>query len=577
VSATDTNTEETAQDLAPLVARLAQERDQALAECDRLRSALARLQAEMALLKRRIFVATAERVDVTQLQLEFAEKAAELDALMKKAVTAPADAGDGQELVVEPASDDKRDSAKPKATPKGRRRIADLDTLPVEVITVTDGEAPGEGWRLIGHEESWKLAWRVGGPVRVKILRPKYEMEVPTGLAAATEPMPEELIPRCMAAPSLLAHVAVDKFCDGLPLFRQSERFARIGLELDRSVMARWLEELGDALGKSVVAAMRRDAIAHSFCLATDATGIAIQPPREDENGNRGRKPCKRGHIFVVVADRDHVFFVYTAKETSAAVESIFRGFHGYIQADAKSLYDVLYRPPEARPPTGDDEEPDLGVRVEVACWSHVRRKFWEAAMAKCPVAREALFRIHRFYEYEKRWKDEPPAKRKALRQQYLKPEFESFFAWAKLEHDKIKHARGSLASAFGYALRHQAALMRPLEDGRLPLDNNRSERALRTVAVGRKNWLFAGSDAHAEAAVNIMSVIASAKLHGLDPERYLRELIRVLPHWPKDHVIELAPKYWTATRATLIAAELDAELGPLALPERPAKEEAAD
>jgi hypothetical protein len=142
----------------------------------------------------------------------------------------------------------------------------------------------------------------------------------------------------------------------------------------------------------------------------------------------------------------------------------------------------------------------------------------------------------------------------------------EAFFAWAEL--DKVRDQRGSLRSALGYAVRQKSALLRVLDDGRLVPDNNRSERALRgSIATGRKAWLLVGSDDHAQSAGHLFSLIASCKLHGLDPETYLRDLFRVLAHWPKDRFLELSPKYWTNTRARLDPAELALEIGPLTVP----------
>ena len=319
---------------------------------------------------------------------------------------------------------------------------------------------------------------------------------------------------------------------------------------------------------------MRKDAFATAFCLATDATGVAIQP---EPTGDRKRQACRRGHFFVVIADRDHVFFDYQPRETSDAVSRMFHGFAGYIQADAKSVYDVLFVPPSERPPPQEGADPDLAERFEVGCWSHARRKFWEAAIAKVEVAREALFRIRRFFERDAGWKGKPPAAIRDLRNKHLRLELESFFEWAQVEYAKVKDQRGSLRSAFGYAVRHRVALMRVLEDGRLKLDNNRSERALRTVAVGRKNWLFIGSDDHAAAAGHLLAAISSARLHALDPEVYLREVLRVLPHWPKARYLELSPKFWTTTRASLDPVQLAAELGPLTVPPAPEHEPAAD
>ena len=145
-----------------------------------------------------------------------------------------------------------------------------------------------------------------------------------------------------------------------------------------------------------------------------------------------------------------------------------------------------------------------------------------------------------------------------------------SFFEFAEEEYERGKHQRGMLRSALGYCVRQKNALMRFLDDGRLEMTNNHSERQLRRVAVGRKAWLFVGSDDHGQATGNSLTLIASARLHGLDPEVYLRDLFRVLPHWPRERHLELAPRYWRITRARLDPDELDRELGLLTIPEPP-------
>nr|WP_244662611.1 transposase [Sandaracinus sp.] len=205
--------------------------------------------------------------------------------------------------------------------------------------------------------------------------------------------------------------------------------------------------------------------------------------------------------------------------------------------------------------------------RQEAGCWVHARRKFWEAAANKSAVAREGLARIGRIFALDATWKRKPPAEIKRLRDAHLRPHVDAFFDWVDTGHDKVRNVRGSLRSALGYAYRQKDALMRFFENGRLVLDNNRSERALRSVAVGRKAWLFVGSDDHAESTSHLFTLVASAKLHGLDPEAYLRDLIRVLPHWPRDRYLELAPLFWKQTRARLHPDELAAEIGPLTVP----------
>lgn len=547
-----------------LTAQLAAERARSaelVAERDRLKKAYRDLQLELELLKRRLFVAKAERVDTKQLELEFAAKLAELDALA--GITPDPDSA-AKKPEPDSAEPDPADNKKKRPKPTGRRNLRALD-LPEERIELVDPDLEGKAQR-IGFEESVKIAWRRGGPVRVIAARVKYLVDGPTGASIETAPMPPQTFTRTMAAPSLLAHVISDKFCDGLPLYRQEDRFARLGIDIDRGLMSKWLEDAGATLGASIVPAMWHDAIQTAFCLATDATGVAVQPTASPDN--KKRQPCRRAHFFGVLADRDHVFFRYEERETSKVVAEIFRGYSGYVQADAKSVFDVLFVPPAERPPPDDDDTPpDDAERSEVGCWSHARRKFWEAATAKIVVAREALVRIKRIFDLEAQWKGKPPIEIKQLRTAHTRPHLDALFAWAELEYAKVKGERGMLRSAFGYLVRQREALTRFVEDGRLKPDNNRTERELRRVAVGRKAWLFVGSDDHGEAAGHLLTLVASARLHGLDPERYLRDILRVLAHWPRERYLELAPKYWNATKARLDQAQLDMELGPLTIP----------
>lgn len=550
--------------IAKLEAALDAERARATAlekERDALRASHERLRLELELLRRRMFVAKAERVDTTQLKMDFAEKLRALDEVAGTLGMATS----GEEV----AGSATGGSSKKKRKSSGRR---DLSKLPLEErrVEITDPVldklvAEGKAER-IGHEESYKLAWQRGGMRRLVIAKVKYRtvaVDEYGDAELATAMTPKELFWRCLAAPSLLAHIITEKHCDGLPLFRIEQRFSRDGVPLDRGTMCRWLEDAGGTFGATVVAAMREEAMRTAFCIATDATGVAVQPERTEEKP--GRQPCHRGHYFVQIADKDAVFFEYTPRETSAAVGEMFKGFSGYIQADAKSVYDALFTEPEDEPPDGE-----AGVRHEVACWSHARRGLWEATVAKSAVAREGLARICRIFELDKVWAERAPADRKQLRDAHLRPHVEAFFVWAAAEHEKVKHVRGLLRSALGYLVRQKDALCRFLDDGRLLLDNNRSERELRKIAVGRKAWLFVGSDDHAQSAGHLFTLIASARLHRLDPEAYLRDLIRVLPLWPKERFIELSPKYWAATRARLVAAELEAEVGDLTVPEPP-------
>ena len=557
---------------AELLAALDAERARVLqltAERDQLRTSHERLRFELELLKKRIYVAQAERVNTQQLELEFAAKLAALNKLDEQ-LAAQLAAEDGA------ASGDGAGSRSKKASkPTGRRDLRQTK-LPQERLELTDPVleslvSRGEAER-IGFEESAKLAWRRGGSVCLVVARAKYRIpgDTPETTEIATTALPPEPFRRSLAAPSMLAHISVEKHSDGLPLNRIENRFARDGITIDRGTMSRWLEDAGATLGTTVIAAAREEAMRTAFCIATDATGVRVQPERRADGQ---RQACRRGHYFVQLADADHVFFEYTPKENSAAVAKMFEGFSGYVQADAKSVYDVLFATPEERRErlkrllAEDEVEVDDCVRKEVACWSHARRGFWEATIARDPVAREGLARIGRIFALEERWRDRTPADKQRLREEYARPHVEEFFAWAEGERAKVAGTRGLLPKALGYAMNHKAALMRYLEDGRLVLDNNRSERALRTIAVGRKGWLFVGSDDHGAAAGHLLSLIASCRLHDLDPEAYLRDVFRVLAHWPRDRYLELAPKYWAATRARLDAVELAREIGPLTVP----------
>ena len=326
---------------------------------------------------------------------------------------------------------------------------------------------------------------------------------------------------------------------------------------------------------------MRLNARKTSFCVASDATGVAIQPIAEA--GRKKRKPCHKGHFLIQIFDANYVIFEYLTRETSVAIEGCFTGFSGYVQADAKSVFDLLFLPPEERRKrldVDDDEPLDESVRIEVGCWSHVRRKFWEAAMAGSVIGREGIARIGRLFGHERRWRDDPPNEIRRLRQTYSKPHVDAFFEWAEATYAEVRDQRGLNRSALGYAVRQKAALSRFLDDGRLLMENNRSERGLRNVAVARSAWMFFGSDDHAESAAALYSLIGSCRLHGIDPEAYLKEVLCVLAQWPKDRYLELAPVFWRRTRARLDDAQLEQEIAWFTIPpsifDPPAKQAAA-
>jgi transposase/uncharacterized coiled-coil protein SlyX len=419
------------------------------------------------------------------------------------------------------------------------------------------------GCNCAGAEDASASICATAAPRRAKTLGPR--------VCFVRAPRPLEIVRRGLLAPSMIAHVLAQKYLMGMPFHRLEQQFAREGFALDRGTMGRYSEEIGAVLG-FIVEAARTEAIATAFCLSTDATGASIQP---EPLGDGRHQPCRKGHFFVTLADRDHVFFDFQPKHNSLAVWEMFKGFKGYIQADAHVIYDALFLgiPPEGAGETAEEAAKRGPPPIEVGCWSHARRHLWEAAVCRYAAGIEGMKRISALFEADRPLWELPPQKRKLQRDQLLRPLVDEFFTWAMSEREKLT-GRSRIASALGYVRNHEAALRRFLEDGRLRLENNGAERALRTIAVARKAWLFFGSDDHASAAANLFSLIASCKLHGLDPEAYLADVIRVFPYWPSDRLLELAPKYWARTRVRLDPRELDRPLGHVSVPPPLAAEE---
>jgi transposase len=542
------------------IAELEQERD-------RLRASHERLRQELELFKRRLFIAKAERVDTRQLELEYAQKLRELDQLAGTLGIGKASTQDGDDA---PASD-----GKPRGKRNGNRGTGrrDLRSLPLEEerVEIADPhlEALVAEGKVVRHgfEETCKLAYKRGGKRRLVIARVRYKTVDAVGNTdVITTAMPDQMLPGAIAAPSLVANVIMENIGKGMPLFRIEDASARDGVAVDRGSLSRWKKTVGDRLGETVVAAMRQHALATAFCIATDATGVCVQPIPND----RSRQPCKKGHFLVQIADRDHILFDYLERETSAAVYTRFRGFSGYVQADAKSVFDLLFADDSTVRKSPHDVEHDGAERVEVGCWYHARRRFWEAAVAKNAVAREGLMRISRIFELDASWKKKPPAEIKQLRDAHLRPHVEAFFSWVEQHRPEFSGQRGLVRTALEYAHNQRLALQRFFADGRLVLSNNWAERAIKPIATGRKAWLFCGSDDHARSTAALFSLVGSARLHGLDPEEYLRSLIRLVPLWPPERMLELSPLFWARTRDRLDAVALAAEFGPIQVPALP-------
>lgn len=530
--------------VAGLQAELAGARAEMAAKVASLEETLTDLAHENALLKRRLYGKRTERSHTSELQLTIGDLLAsetklqvELDAAVTKATDAapPAEQPPG------------------KPRPHGRRNLF-ASKLPRCLIEIVDEELEARGCRRIGFEESSQLGYRPGGFFVIVKRVAKYEVMQAGDATVVTTPSPETLFPKALLHTSTVAHLITSKFALGVPHYRLERELSDQGMPLDRGLMSRYVEHAGNTLGATIVAAMWRDAIAHGHVISTDATGALIQPTKAKDGRSLG---CRKGHFFTAVVDADAVLFAYAEQHSSASVQKLFDGFRGFLQADASAVYDVLAR----GPPTDTD-----GGMTLVGCWAHCRRYFFEAALCRYPVGLQGLMRIRALYGAERAGRRVPRAERLAFRGEHLRPLIDDFFVWVRAARDTTP-GRNLATKALGYAVNQEAELRRVLADSDLPLDNTRAERALRKIVVGRKNWMFYGTDTHAEAAAAIFSVLASCRLHRLESFAYLDEVLRVLPYWPRDHYLELAPSRWLATRARLRPDELDLPLASFEVP----------
>jgi transposase/FtsZ-binding cell division protein ZapB len=522
-----------------------------------------RLRRENAWLKKQLFGPKRERVDPGRLHVAWAnfQKEQGLDSIEElpaSAFNAPPSTAMQLLLglaaapspvprpVVTAAPDESPAPPPPPARAKGDRHEHGRSTLPehlpTERVVFEPVDVP-EGARRIGEEISERIGFRKASYVRVLVVRPKYAIDDNDGATrVVVASTPDEMIPRGLCDPAMLAHLVMSKWGDHVPWNRLEGICAREGLPLSASTMA-GAAKRAEPLAKRVVDAMWAEARRDAKVLAIDATTAKVQ----------AKGKCKRGYPWIVVADRDHVLCSFSARHTSDAPEDLLRGFRGFALADASSVYDRLFAAEDAP--------------IEAACWSHCRRGFFYAA----PADERALVGLgfaDQLFRLEREFKSLSPAERRARRLERSKEVLDAFAAWrTRMLADPDVDPRGPLRRALNYSLNHWAALCRFLDDGHVPLSNNFTELQIRHIAIGRRNWLFFGSEPDALVAGTWLSLVASAKLHALNPEDYLRELFRVLPSWPASRVLELAPKYWARTRTRLDTAELARPLGHVTIP----------
>jgi len=415
-------------------------------------------------------------------------------------------------------------AAQPVSKP-ARRPLPEHLPREIETYAPRQESCPdcGGSLRLLGEDVSEILEYV---PARFKVIRQVRPKLSCSGCERIVqEPAPSRPIERGLAGPALLAHVLVSKYAHHLPLYRQAEIYEREGVELERSTLADWVGGASRVLAPLVEATRRY--VLEGAKLHGDDIPVPVLAP--------GNGKTKTGRLWTYVRDdrpvgdtaAPAVWFAYSPDRKGEHPQQHLSGFTGTLQADGYAGFQRLY---------------EGGQIQEAACWAHVRRKFFDLDQAHAsPIASEALSRIGEMYGIESEIRGRSPDERLQVRQARTRPLLEQMYRWLHATSAKLSR-KSAVAIATHYALSRWSALARFCEDGRLEMDNNAAERALRTVAIGRKNYLFAGADSGGERAAAMYSLIGSAKLNGLDPEAYLRHVLDRISDHPINRISELLP-----------------------------------
>jgi transposase len=472
-----------------------------------------KLRAQLAKFKRLTFGKSSEKIRGHVEQLELA-----LEELEATRATLPVVMGPAVEKSPNPA----------------RKPLPDhLPRETVEHIPETGScacPACGGALRKLGSDEADELDV---APVQFRIIRhvrPKFACTSCQKIVQASAP--ERAIEKGRASPNLLAHVLVAKYADHTPLYRQSEQYARAGVEIDRSVLAHWVGKMHHLL-TPITDAIKAHVLAQDV-LFTDDTPVPVLAP--------GAGKTKVGRLWTHVFNgAGHgsdvpaaVWFAYSADRKGEHPRTYLSTFKGHLHTDGFAGYTKLFESPAI---------------TNVACWGHARRKFYELHEHKpTPQTEEALRRIGELYAIESSVRGQTPEIRLAARKTEAIPQLDALHQWLMATKAKLS-AKSDMARAINYALGRWEALLRYASDGRLEIDNLHAERSIRGVALGKKNWLFAGSDAGGARAAAIYSIIETCKLHKINPQAYLAHVITAITNrHPQSRLNELLPWNWAAT-----------------------------
>lgn len=478
------------------------------------------LQEQLKLLKRKNFGSSSEKIkkkiEEIELRLEETESSA-LAALLQ------ANEGDDDETKFD--TDTTKDQPKRKKLPEHLERI--------NVLLNPDPKCPecdGGNFRKISDDISEILEYI---PSSFKVIRHIRARCVCTNCDKIVQAYaPSNTIDKGKAGPGLLSHILVQKYCNHLPMYRQSEIYEREGIELARSTMANWAGQVARLL-EPLIEEIRKSVLSSTQIHGDDTTVKVLAP---------GLGKTKTGRIWTYVRDgRPHgdtttppaVCYFYSPDRKGIRPKEHLKDFKGILHADAYAGYDRLYEKHE-------DQEAQI---LEAACWSHTRHNFYEVTVVSdnASIAVSTLEQMAKIYEIEDRIRGLTPDERLERRQMESKDLVDKLFIfWKKALH--LLPAKSRTAKAINYAINNQEALMRFLTNGKIEIDNNAAERAMRSIAIGRKNWLFAGSDKGGETAANIYTIMETLKLNKINPWKYLSHVLAHIQDHSSTKIAELLP-----------------------------------